>query len=186
MDKKLITEDIQRMRFMFGYEPGKVISEQQDINELGGMEDGHPKFGKMNFSKMNDEELEKVLDDILASDNEEEDNYDPEHDEDFGAMRADGSDDLGYDDEEDFEEEDEVIYEIEVEEGFDDPDMKDFRGDKDFSTKEFKKIPKGVKPNMNTVDRDDSITTGKYINNMFDDYLDDADLSWLDESWDEE
>jgi hypothetical protein len=157
MDKKLITEDIQRMRFMFGYEPGKVISEQQDINELGGMEDGHPKFGKMNFSKMNDEELEKVLDDILASDNEEG-----------------------------FEEEDEVIYEIEVEEGFDSPEMKDFRGDKDFLEKEFKKIPKGVKPNMNTVDRDDSITTGKYINNMFDDYLDDADLSWLDESWDEE
>ena len=31
---------------------------------------------------------------------EEDDNYDPENDEDFGAMRADGSDDLGYDDEE--------------------------------------------------------------------------------------
>jgi hypothetical protein len=108
MDKKLIAEDIQRMRFMFGYEPGKVISEQQDINELGGMDDGHPKFGKMNFSKMNDEELEKVLDDILASDNEEEDNYDPEHDEDFGAMRADGSDDLGYDDEEGQDEETEM------------------------------------------------------------------------------
>lgn len=164
MDKKLIAEDIQRMRFMFGYEPGKVISEQQDINELGGMEDGHPKFGQMNFSKMGDEELEKVLDDILASDNEE------------------GIEDEKHSD----EEEDEVIYEIEVEEGFDSPEMKDFRDDKDFSTKEFKKIPKGVKPNMDTVDRDDSITTDKYINNLFDDYLDDADLSWLDESWDEE
>ena len=30
----------------------------------------------------------------------DDDDYDPEHDEDFGAMRADGSDDLGYDDEE--------------------------------------------------------------------------------------
>ncbi len=30
---------------------------------------------------------------------EEDDNYDPENDEDFGAMRADGSDDLGYDEE---------------------------------------------------------------------------------------
>lgn len=30
---------------------------------------------------------------------DDDDNYDPEHDEDFGAMRADGSDDLGYDDE---------------------------------------------------------------------------------------
>lgn len=34
------------------------------------------------------------------SQEEEDDNYDPENDEDFGAMRADGSDDLGYDDEE--------------------------------------------------------------------------------------
>lgn len=30
----------------------------------------------------------------------DDDDYDPEHDEDFGVMRADGSDDLGYDDEE--------------------------------------------------------------------------------------
>ena len=30
---------------------------------------------------------------------DDDDDYDPEHDEDFGAMRADGSDDLGYDDE---------------------------------------------------------------------------------------
>jgi len=36
---------------------------------------------------------------------EEDDNYDPENDEDFGAMRADGSDDLGYDDEEGQDEE---------------------------------------------------------------------------------
>ena len=36
---------------------------------------------------------------------EEDDNYDPENDEDFGAMRADGSDDLGYNDEEGQDEE---------------------------------------------------------------------------------
>ena len=35
-----------------------------------------------------------------SQEDEEDDNYDPENDEDFGAMRADGSDDLGYDDEE--------------------------------------------------------------------------------------
>ena len=34
----------------------------------------------------------------------DDDDYDPENDEDFGAMRADGSDDLGYDDEEGHEE----------------------------------------------------------------------------------
>ena len=176
MDKKLIAEDIQRMRFMFGYEPGKVISEQQDINELGGMEDGHPKFGKMNFSKMSDEEIENVLDDILTSDDEE--GIEDEHD-----FEDDNNEDFGDDE----SEEDEVIYEIEVEEGFDSPEIKSARGGKDFSTKEFKSIPKGSKINTDNVDRDDSITTKKYIDNQIDDFLDDdVDLSWLDESWDEE
>jgi len=39
---------------------------------------------------------------------EEDDNYDPENDEDFGAMRADGSDDLGYNGEEGQDEEGEM------------------------------------------------------------------------------
>ena len=56
-----------------------------------------------------EEELKAKLKEVLADfhnaeemqeETEEDDNYDPEHDEDFGAMRADGSDDLGYDDEE--------------------------------------------------------------------------------------
>ena len=34
------------------------------LNELGGMEDGHPKFGKMSFSSMSDEEI----DDLMSSD----------------------------------------------------------------------------------------------------------------------
>jgi prephenate dehydrogenase len=29
MDKKLINEDIQNMKYLFGYKPGKVISEQE-------------------------------------------------------------------------------------------------------------------------------------------------------------
>ena len=54
-----------------------------------------------------EEELRNKVKAVLAdfhqaeeSQEEEDDNYDPENDEDFGAMRADGSDDLGYDDEE--------------------------------------------------------------------------------------
>ena len=54
-----------------------------------------------------EEELRNKVKSVLAdfhnaqeSQEEEDDNYDPENDEDFGAMRADGSDDLGYDDEE--------------------------------------------------------------------------------------
>lgn len=53
-----------------------------------------------------EEELRNKVKAVLADfqhaqeSQEEYDNYDPENDEDFGAMRADGSDDLGYDDEE--------------------------------------------------------------------------------------
>ena len=53
-----------------------------------------------------EEELRDKIKSVLADfhqaqeSQEEDDDYDPEHDEDFGAMRADGSDDLGYDDEE--------------------------------------------------------------------------------------
>ena len=53
-----------------------------------------------------EEELRDRIKSVLAdfhhaqeSQEEEDDNYDPENDEDFGAMRADGSDDLGYDEE---------------------------------------------------------------------------------------
>lgn len=44
--------------------------------------------------------VKAVLADFHQAQEGEDDNYDPENDEDFGAMRADGSDDLGYDDEE--------------------------------------------------------------------------------------
>jgi hypothetical protein len=39
MEKKLIIEDIQRMKYMFGYKPGKVISEQE-TNEFEDFEFG--------------------------------------------------------------------------------------------------------------------------------------------------
>jgi hypothetical protein len=60
-----------------------------------------------------EEELRNKVKAVLADfhqaeeteEEEEDDNYDPENDEDFGAMRADGSDDLGYNDEEGQDEE---------------------------------------------------------------------------------
>jgi hypothetical protein len=53
-----------------------------------------------------EEELRNKIKSVLADfhqaeeTEEEDDNYDPENDEDFGEMRADGSDDLGHNDEE--------------------------------------------------------------------------------------
>jgi hypothetical protein len=54
-------------------------------------------------NRFSEEEEELRIDPEFNGSEEEEgdeDNYDPENDEDFGAMRADGSDGLGYDEEE--------------------------------------------------------------------------------------
>ena len=34
---------------------------KSNVNELGGMDDDHPTFGKLNLSKMSDEEIEDLL-----------------------------------------------------------------------------------------------------------------------------
>jgi len=69
--KKFINENIHE----------KADDIMSQINELGGMEDNHPKFGKLNIAKMSDKELEYLLkqpmDDIeIERDDEEE--YDEE------------------------------------------------------------------------------------------------------------
>ena len=33
---------------------------KSNVNELGGMDDDHPTFGKLNLSKMSDEEIEEL------------------------------------------------------------------------------------------------------------------------------
>ncbi len=35
MDKKLLNEDIQNMKYLFGYKPGRVISEQKQFDNTG-------------------------------------------------------------------------------------------------------------------------------------------------------
>jgi hypothetical protein len=67
------------------------------INELGGMDDGHPKFGKLNLSKMSDEDL----DSLMNSDVEDEDD----------AFQYDGDIDNEFDNEEELDESSEVCEE---------------------------------------------------------------------------
>jgi len=64
------------------------------INELGGMDDGHPKFGKLNLSKMSDDDLDA----LMNSDVEDEDD----------AFQYDGDIDNEFDDEEELDESSEV------------------------------------------------------------------------------
>ena len=87
-----------------------------DIRELGGMDDGHPRFGKENFSQMTKSQVER----LLRGDDDDDENdygnlsmYNPYYGDDANM----DDDDMGYDDDDDesgFEEIGEDIYEIEL------------------------------------------------------------------------
>jgi hypothetical protein len=128
MVKKMLNETLEERA------DDLVTRLKTNVNELGGMEDGHPSFGDKNFSEMTPEEIEALMDEYTSSDDE--------------------GDDSEFDDE--------------LDEGFDDPYIQRARGGKDFTSDEFKRVPKSAKVDMTNY-RDDSITTGKYINNQFKD-----------------
>ena len=76
----------------------------KEIMELGGMDDGHPKFGKMKFGKMSSEEIERLLrgDDDDDADDDENDYgnlnmYNPYYD-DEGENGSEYRGSEGYDD----------------------------------------------------------------------------------------
>jgi len=129
-----------------------------NVNELGGMEDDHPKFGKLNFSKMSREEIDALMNDYVDSDEEED-----------GTMRGRFFDDEDSGDNEWTELD--IDSDTELDEGFDDPYIQKARGGKDYSSREFKKIPKGRDIDMRNL-RDDSITPSKYLGNKMDDISD--------------
>ena len=71
--KKFINENIHE----------KADDIMSQINELGGMEDNHPRFGRINLAKMSDKEIEALLkqpmDDIeVEYDNDDEEDFNEE------------------------------------------------------------------------------------------------------------
>ena len=140
MVKKMLNETLEERA------DDLVTRLKTNVNELGGMEDGHPSFGNKNFSEMTPEEIEDLMNDYVNSDDSDDDNYEDRHDRNWIHP-------LGED---------------EMEEGFDDPYIQRARGGKDFTRDEFKKVPKDAKIDMTNY-RDDSITPGKFIHNKFKD-----------------
>ena len=122
--------------------------------KLGGMDDGHPRFGKKNFTTMTPEEIEAMMNDYVNSDDDDDSDFEDGVDERPIRKRH-----------RDYEDDD---FENELEEGFDDPYIQKARGGRDFTSKEFKRVPKGAQINMDNL-RDDSITPGKYVHNKFKD-----------------
>jgi hypothetical protein len=88
------------------------------INELGGMDDGHPKFGKLNLNKMSDEDLNDLMSSNVEGDDDdykdrsaykpyygEEDGDDDFQDDDF---QYNGDIDNDFDNDEELDESSEV------------------------------------------------------------------------------
>ena len=152
MVKKMLNETLEERA------DDLVTRLKTNVNEkLGGMDDGHPRFGNKNFTKMTPEEIEAMMDEYINSD----DDYYGD-DSDF----EDGVDEYPHSKpRHDYEDSD---FEDELDEGFDDPYIQRARGGRDFTSKEFKPVRKGTQINMDNL-RDDSITPGKYIHNKFKD-----------------
>ena len=140
MVKKMLNETLEERA------DDLVTRLKTNVNELGGMDDGHPSFGNKNFSEMTPEEIEALMDEYINSDDSEEDEFEDNHEGNWVHP-------LGED---------------EMEEGFDDPYIQRAREFDDFSSDEFKRIPKGAKVNTKNL-RDDSITPGKFVHNQFKD-----------------
>ena len=130
-----------------------------NVNELGGMEDGHPRFGKKKFTDMSDEEIDNLINNYGDSD-EDGDEW-SEIDSEDEDMEGNWVHPLG-------ESEIDDLMNSEVDEQFDSEELKKWRKDKPFSRREFKGIPKGANINTDNL-RDDSITPNKYMKNKFDD-----------------
>ena len=43
------------------------------LNELGGMDDGHPRFGKLNLSKMSDDDIDDLMSSDMSYEDDDED-----------------------------------------------------------------------------------------------------------------
>lgn len=145
---KIISETIEEKA------EGLVNKIKTNVNELGGMEDGHPKFGNKNFNDMTAEELDDLLNNYKNDDSEEEHEGNWVH----------------------------PIGEEDMEEGFDSGEMKRWRKDKDYSNKEFRGMPKGEVDMKNY--RDDSVTPSRFVKNKIKDMLDDEGFSEEDFDFD--
>ena len=110
---------------------------KSSINELGGMDDNHPVFGNLNFSEMNPNDFRRLLQKHKGEEPDEEEEEEEYNDEESSNLETMYGDDYDEDDLED-------DWSDELQEGFDDEDIKGFRKGMDFNKREFRKeVPIG-------------------------------------------
>jgi len=126
-----------------------IHSMKGEVNELGGMDDGHPKLGKKRLSKhMTDDEIQDILNQLRHDDDDYEDGVDEippfkKHD--------------------DYEDDD---FDNELDEHYDSEELRHHFDDMEYDDFDFEEIPHGYKPDLD--DLEGGTTHGREFMKDFD------------------
>lgn len=115
---------------------GIINSMKGEVNEMGGMDDGHPKLGHKRLKKdMSDDEIDDILNQLRMGD-----------DDDF----EDGVDEIPpFKRGRDYEDDD---FDNELEENYDGEELQSHFDDMEYDEFEFKRIPKNIKPDLDDLE----------------------------------
>ena len=111
---------------------GIINSMKGEVNELGGMDDGHPKLGRKKLKKdMSDNEIDDILNQLRMGD-----------DDDF----EDGVDEMPpFKRDRDYEDDD---FDNELDENYDSEELQNYFDDEEYDEFDFKPMPKNLRPNL--------------------------------------
>ena len=111
---------------------GIINSMKGEVNELGGMDDGHPKLGRKKLKKdMSDNEIDDILNQLRMGD-----------DDDF----EDGVDEMPpFKRGRDYEDDD---FDNELDENYDSEEIQNHFDDEEYDEFDFKPMPKNLRPNL--------------------------------------
>lgn len=115
---------------------GIINSMKGEVNEMGGMDDGHPKLGHKRLKKdMSDDEIDNILNQLRMGD-----------DDDF----EDGVDEMPpFKRGRDYEDDD---FDNELEENYDSEELQNHFDDEEYDEFDFEPIPKNIKPNLDDLE----------------------------------
>lgn len=116
---------------------GIINSMKGEVNEMGGMDDGHPKLGHKRLKKdMSDDEIDDILNQLRMGDDDDfEDGVDEMPP--FERGRRDYEDD---------------DFDNELEENYDSEELQNNFDDEEYDEFDFEPIPKNVKPNLDDLE----------------------------------
>ena len=129
---------------------GIINSMKGEVNELGGMDDGHPKLGNRRLKKhMSDDEIQDILNQLRSGDDDFEDGVDE-----MPPIKKGRS---NYEDDD---------FDNELDENYDGEELQHHFDDMEYDDFDFKPMPKNIKPNID--DLEGGTTHGREFMKGFD------------------